>query len=302
MAKALSKYLNARTLMYLAHVKMTAKHLVEGQFAGQHRSPFHGFAIEFAGHRGYVPGDDLKHLDWRVYFKTDRLVIKQYEQETNFVCHLVIDKSRSMHYASGGVSKFEYAKQLAMCLTYLIVKQSDSVGLATFDEKLREVFPPSTSLSQVYRTAQLFDDLEPSEKTDLGRILMDYSQRIRRRGIVIVMSDFFGDQESLMRGLQRLRYDHHEVVLFHILDDYEVRFPFEGMTKFIGLEVPEDEELTQPEQIRRQYLSRINEFLRNLRRTCERNRIEHVLANTAVPQGHMLLGYLNSRRELAGGR
>jgi uncharacterized protein (DUF58 family) len=297
MAKALSKYLDAKALLSLANAKMTARYLVEGQFAGAHRSPFHGFAIEFAGHRGYVPGDDLRHLDWKVYFKTHRLVIKQYEQETNFVCHLLIDTSQSMRYGSGAVTKLEYAKHLAMCLTYLVVKQSDAVGLATFDERLRQVFPASMSLTQVYRTAGLFEDLEPANKTEMGSVLLDYAQRVRRRGIVIILSDFFGDTSALIRGVQRLRYDNHEVVLFHILDDWEIHFPFEGITKFVGLE-DDDEELTQPEDIRQQYLDRFQEYLRTLRRSCEGNRVEHVLANTAVPHGHMLMGYLNSRREL----
>ena len=297
MPGTLSKYLDPKALIRLGNVDITAKYLVEGHFAGAHRSPFHGFAIEFAGHRGYVPGDDVKHIDWSVYFRTGRLCIKQYEQETNFVCHLLIDKSESMLYGSGAYSKLEYAKRLAMCLTYLIVKQSDAAGLETFDEEIRHQFAPSTAVTQVYRVASLFDDLEPSKKTDMGRILMDYSQRIGRRGIVIILSDFFTELRSLLRGLQRLRYDQHEVVLLHILDDHEIRFPFDGMTKFVGLEVP-DEELTQPEHIRRQYLERMNAFLRRLRRTCDRNRVEHVLVNTAVPPGHMLLGYLSSRHEM----
>jgi len=301
LAKALSKYLDPAALMYLARANMTAKYLVEGQFAGAHRSPFHGFAIEFAGHRGYVPGDDVKHIDWRVYFKTDRLNVKQYEQETNFVCHLLIDKSESMLYGSGDITKLEYAKRLAMCLTYLIVKQSDSVGLATFDERLGDIFPPSTTMTQVYRAAGLFDRLEASQKTDVGRVIMDYAQRIRRRGIVIIMSDFFGDERSLIRAIQRLRYDHHEVVLFHILDDWELRFPFEGATRFVGLEVP-DEEMTQPEHIRAQYLERMNGFIRKLRRGCERNRVEHVLVNTTMSPGHMLLGYISSRREMVASK
>lgn len=301
MAKALSKYLDPRSLMSLSHTSMTAKYLIEGHFAGAHRSPFHGFAVEFAGHRGYVPGDDVKHLDWRVYFKTGKLAIKQYEQETNFVCHLLIDKSESMLYGSGPVNKLEYAKRLAMCLSYLIVHQSDSVGLATFDEHLCDMLPPSTSITQVYRTATLFDDLVPSRKTDVGKIIMEYASRIRRRGIVIIMSDFFGDNKSLIRALQRLRYDKHEVVLFHILDDYEINFPFEGMTKFIGLEV-DWEELTQPENIKKLYLERVSDFMKELRRSCERNRVEHVLCNTAVSPGSMLLGYLNSRRAMIGSK
>jgi uncharacterized protein (DUF58 family) len=297
MSSTLSKYLDPRTLSQLLHAKMSAKYLVEGHYAGQHRSPFYGFAVEFAGHREYVPGDDIKHLDWRVYFKTERLAIKQYEQETNFICHLLIDKSESMQFGSTEMTKLEYAKHLATCLTYLIVRRADAVGLGTFDEQLVDVLPPLTSMSQVFQIAELFENLQPTSKTGIGEVLTDYARRIGRRGIVIIMSDFFGDHDSLMRGIQRLRYDNHEVVLFHILDDSELTFPFEGMTRFIGLETAGDH-LTQPENIRQDYLDKMNNFIDTLRRNCDANRVEHVLVNTSVSQGHMLMGYLNSRREM----
>src|SRR3954454_2195634 len=218
MAKSiLSRYLDPDVLTHVASRHIEPKDLVIGNLAGAHKSPLSGFAVEFAGHREYVPGDDPRHVDWRVYFNRDKYFVKQYELETNFVCHLVLDVSASMRYGEGGQQKLLYAAQLAMVLGYSIIRQSDKVSLFTFDDRVRGIVPPSNSMAQVVRMTEHLDQLQAVEKTALDQCLGDIAGRLRRREIVLLFSDFFTDVDRLEPVLQRLRYDHHEVVLFQIM-------------------------------------------------------------------------------------
>jgi len=302
MAKSvLSRYLDPDVLSRLANRRIEPRGLVMGTLAGAHKSPLSGFAVEFAGHREYVWGDDPKHIDWRVYFTRDRYMIKQYEMETNFVCHLLLDVSASMRYGEGAAQKLRYASQMAATLAYAIIRQSDKVSLATFDEELRGFVPPSNSMAQIVRVTEHLDQSQPVHKTDMARCLNEFTSRTRRREILFLLSDFLTDLGSLEAAIQRMRYNRHEVVLFQVLHHDELHFEFDGMVKFVGLELPE-ELTTQPEVLRREYLRAMTQFNADLEDLCLRNRVERVLVDTSRDMAQMFVDYLNHRSRRNRGR
>jgi len=295
MAKSvLSRYLDPEVLSRMADRHLEPRGLVIGNLAGAHKSPLSGFAVEFAGHREYAPGDDPKHIDWRVYFKRDKYFIKQYEMETNFVCHLILDVSASMRYGDERQQKMLYAAQMATTLGYSIIRQSDKVSLATFDERVLGVVPPSNSMGQVVRMTEHLDTIEPVQKTRLAECLTELAGRMRRREIVMVFSDFFTDLDALEAVLQRMRYSRHEVVLFQVMHHDELAFEFDGMIKFVGLELPE-ELLTQPVELRDGYLKALKRFNDRFDEMCQRNRVERVLVDTSRDMGEVFVDYLNQR-------
>ena len=302
MAKSvLSRYLDSEVLSRMADRHIEPRGLVMGNLAGAHKSPLSGFAVEFASHREYVPGDDPKHIDWRVYFTRDKYFIKQYEMETNFVCHLVIDCSASMRYGEDRQQKLLYAAQMATTLGYSIIRQSDKVSLSTFDDRIRGFVQPSNSMGQVVRMTNHLDDIEPVEKTRLPECLTEMIGRMKRREIVMIFSDFFTDLDALEKVLQRMRYHRHEVVLFHVMHHDELEFEFNGMIKFQGLEIPE-EMLAQPEDLRRNYLKAVNRFKDNFEDICLHNGVERVLVDTSRNMGEVFVDYLNKRSLLNRGR
>jgi uncharacterized protein (DUF58 family) len=302
MAKSvLSRYLDTEVLSRMADRHIEPRGLVMGNLAGAHKSPLAGFAVEFASHREYVPGDDPKHIDWRVYFTRDKYFIKQYEMETNFVCHLVIDCSASMRYGEDREQKLLYASQMATTLGYSIIRQSDKVSLATFDDRLRGFIQPSNSMAQVVRMTEHLDEIEPVEKTRLAECLTELVGRMKRREIVMVFSDFFTDLDALEAALQRMRYNRHEVVLFQVMHHDELAFEFSGMIKFQGLEADE-EVLAQPEDLRRGYLQAVERFNGRFEELCQRNGVERVLVDTSRSMGEVFVDYLNKRSLLNRGR
>jgi uncharacterized protein (DUF58 family) len=297
----LSRYLNPEVLSRVADQHIEPKGLVIGNLAGAHRSPLSGFAVEFAGHREYVPGDDPKHVDWRVYYTRDKYFVKQYELETNFVCHLVLDVSASMRYGEAQQQKLLYAAQMATTLGYSIVRQSDKVSLATFDDRVRGFVPASNSMSQIVRMTEHLDKIDPVEKTDMAGCLTELTARLRRREIVMIFSDFFTDIDAIEAALQRMRYARHEVVLFQVMHHDELAFDFNGMTRFVGLEIPEHL-LAQPEDLRRGYLAALERFNTRLDEIATRNGCERVLVDTSRPMAEMFIDYLNRRSMLRVGR
>jgi len=302
MAKSvLSRYINPDVLNRIAGRRVEPRGLVIGNLAGAHKSPLSGFAVEFAGHREYAPGDDPKHIDWRVYFTRERYVVKQYEMETNMVCHFILDTSASMRYGEEEQQKLHYAAQMIAALGYAIIHQSDKVSLATFDEQIGGVVPPSNSMAQIIRMTELLDESEPAGKTAIVDCLTELTGRMKRREIVMIFSDFFTDLDPFETALQRLRYHRHEVVLFQTMHHHELVFEFDEMTKFVGLEIPE-ELLAQPDQIRRAYLRAMERFNERLEEICQRNRIERVLVDTSRDMGTVLVDYLNQRSRLNRGR
>jgi len=290
----LSRYLNPKVLSRVADRHVEPRQLVIGNLAGAHKSPLSGFAVEFAGHREYAPGDNPKHIDWRVYFNRDKYFIKQYEMETNFVCHLVVDVSASMRYGEGATQKLLYAAQMATTLGYSIVRQSDKVSLSTFDTRIRGFVPPSNSMDQIVKMTQHLDEIRPVEKTSIDGCLGELASHLKRREIVMILSDFFVDLDSLEAALQQLRYDRHEVVLLQIMHHDELAFDLDGMVKFVGLELPE-ELLAQPEDLRRSYLRAVDRFNRDLEQLAQRNGFERVLVDTSRDMGEVLVDYLNQR-------
>lgn len=302
MAKSvLSRYLDPATLSRVADRTVEPRGLVMGSLAGAHKSPLSGFAVEFAGHREYVPGDDTRHIDWRLYFTRDKYFIKQYEMETNFVCHLLLDISSSMRYGEGDRQKLLYAAKMASALGFSIIRQNDKVSLGTFDDQVRGFITPSNSMAQVLRMTEHLDEMNPVEKTDMATSLTDLTGRMQRREIVMIFSDFFTDLESLESALQLMRFNQHEVVLFQIMHHDELSFEFDGMVRFDGLEDP-DQLLTQTEDIRRGYLQAVEDFRQDFTEMCQRNRIERVEVDTNRDLAEVLIDHLNQRSRQSRGR
>lgn len=288
----------------LAHAEMLGLHarqVVEGYLAGEHRSPFYGFATEFAQHREYSQGDDLRHLDWKVLGRTDRYYVKQYEQETNFVAQILLDGSESMRYGSASVSKLHFGKQLAACLAYLILLQRDAVAVGLFDAGLRRYLPRSNNRANLHIVMSQLAAFEAGSTTQIGAVLHEMARQTPRKGIVILISDLFDDEERILEGVQHLRFVGHEVILFHVLDPAELEFPFTGNIEFVGLEgLPTL--LTRAHEIRRSYRQEMDAFRNRLREGCEHNQSHYVLVNTGHPLKETLSGYLAFRRKTGRSR
>jgi len=275
-------------------LELIAREVVEGLRAGSHRSPLKGFSTEFAHHRQYAPGDAIRDLDWRVYGRTERYYTKLYEAETNFDCHLLMDASSSMTYGSGKVSKLEYSKYLAAALSYLILNQRDSVGLSVFDSEMRAHLPPRSAMSIILQIEKILKEITPTPKTSIAKQLNDIALQIKRRSFVILISDLFSDVGDIMRGLQRLRYGGHNVIVFHTLDPHELKFPFKGTWQFDGLE-GEEELITQPERIREDYLTNLNAYLGQLQSGCIGSGVDYTLVETSRPLDSLLSEFLETR-------
>jgi uncharacterized protein (DUF58 family) len=290
------KYLNPQTLASLQGLELRARLIVEGYVSGVHRSPYHGFSIEFAEHREYVAGDDLRHVDWKVFAKTDKVYLKQYEEETNLVSYMLLDTSESMRYKSdqAALSKLEYAQCVAGALSYLVLQQQDSVGLATFDKEIRALVRPSSNPSHLKHLLHVMDESVAERKTASGPIFHDLAERFKKRGIVLVLSDLFDDVASLMAGLKHFRHRRHEVVLFHVLDPAELDFPFQQVTLFEGLE-EWPQVLADPRSLRKAYLQEFHAYLRALKQGCRAQRIDYVEMRTDQPLDVALSTYLSRR-------
>jgi uncharacterized protein (DUF58 family) len=267
-----------------------------------HKSPYHGFSVEFSQHREYVPGDDIKHIDWKVYSRTGRFFLKQYEEETNLALWLLVDASESMWYGSGRfgedgqplIRKYDYACMAGAALAYLTLHQQDSVGLVTYDNQVRQLLRPSSQQSHLKQVVNLLNKGPGRERTSLAPIFHDLAERIPRRGIVVVLSDFFDELPDILSGLQHLRHKRHEVVVFHVLDRAELEFPFQEATLFRGLE-QYPELLTDPRSLREGYLEQLNGFLADFQRGCMNLNIDYVQLCSDQSLGLVLAGYLAHR-------
>lgn len=276
---------------------MKARLVVEGFIAGLHRSPYHGFSVEFAEHRQYMPGDPLRNIDWKVYGKTDRYFVKEFEEETNLKAYLLLDISGSMGYSSNGINKLEYGSYLCAALSYLMLKQRDSVGLVIFDQKIKKYIPPKSTLSHLHNILRELDKLSPSEPTNISSTLHQMAEKIKRRGLIILLSDLFDQPEEIISGLKHFRHKKHEVIVFHILDPKEQSFAFENEAVFKDLETNE-EIMTSPWQIRKEYQERLKELLNRYTLECRESMIDYVLLDTSVPFDRALFSYLNKRQRL----
>ncbi|WP_269540515.1 DUF58 domain-containing protein [Cerasicoccus fimbriatus] len=293
------KLLEPQTLTKAEALGMHARKVVEGAMAGRYKSPFTGFAIEFHQHREYVAGDDMRHMDWKVYGRTERHLIKQYEQETNFDGCVLLDGSQSMQYGSGDTTKLDYGRILAAVLCYLIVNERNSLQLGVFDTETRAFYPKTTNPRAMSNVCELIANFEPSDQSKIGEVLHSYANQLKAAGITIIISDFFDDIEEVLDGLRHLAFRKHEVIVFHVLDPYEIDFPFEGTVEFEGLEV--EEKLTlQPHAIRKSYQEEVQKFLKQIRIGCEQFDINYELCNTGEPVGEVLNRYLATRLRVTG--
>ncbi|MDX2036545.1 MAG: DUF58 domain-containing protein [Isosphaeraceae bacterium] len=289
------KYLNPQVLASLEGLDLQARLVVEGYVSGGHASPYHGFSVEFAQHREYVPGDDIRHVDWKVWSKTDKYYLKEYDEETNLLTYLLLDTSDSMGYASeGNVSKLRYGQFITAALSYMVLQQQDSVGLATFDSRIQHYLRPSGQPSHLKELLHVMDAVPAGEKSDMGAVFNDLAERFKKRGIVVILSDLFDDPARILAGLKHFRHRRHEVIVFHVLDPAEVDFPFREPTLFKGLEGLPDL-LTDPIGLRRAYQEELGAHLETLRRGCRAIDIDYVPLRTDQDLDGPLSSYLASR-------
>ena len=290
-----SDFLTPTDLQKITNLSVLARQVVEGFCSGLHRSPHKGFSVEFKQHRQYVPGDEIRHIDWRVFGRSDRFYIREYEEETNLRATLLLDLSGSMNYRGRGVSKAQYATRLAASLAYLMLQQQDSVGLVTFDTKIRRYIPPR---ARVGHLRVLIDELQsgiPGGETELGTVFHDLVPKLHRRGLLVVLSDCFGDVPALLKALAHFRHAHHEILIFQIWDRDELEFPFKSWTEFQSLEVAGDKHLLDPALLREAYLANLENFRADLTRGCRRHKIDLVPFTTDQPYAEALAAYLSKR-------
>lgn len=298
-AEARRTFLDPAVVARLAHLDVRARLVVEGFIAGLHRSPFHGFSVEFAEHRPYMQGDPLKNLDWKVWARSDRYLVKQYTEETNLRAHLLVDLSASMAFQSprAVMSKLGYAQSLTAALAYLMIHQQDAVGLLAFDEQPRTYIPARAVRSHLDVVLRALSGSEPGGRTRLGPALHELAERVRRRGLIVLISDLMDRPGEVLSGLQHFRHRHHEVIVFHVLDPDEVDFPYTDTATFVDMESGA-RLTTEPWEIAQRYRARMDEWSEQYRRHCQENRIEYVRLDTRTPFDRALLAYLEKRSRL----
>ncbi len=286
------------TLARYGRLELLSRLVVEGVMSGLHKSPFKGFSVEFAEHRQYGPGDEIRHIDWRAYGKTDRYFVKEFEEETNLRAYLVVDTSGSMGYAGRTASKLEHARQLAAALAYMMIKQRDAVGLATFDTEVRSLVPPRTAPGHFSVLCNTLERAEVGGETPLSQVLHKMAGRIQRRGFVIILSDGFDNLENLVSALRHLRHRKHEVLFLQVLAPEEEEFPFRSPVQFRNLERGDDLVRLDPAAVRKTYLEKFQAHCRGLAEQLRAMRADYHRVSTAVPPDQVLLNYLAAR---AGG-
>src|SRR5262249_50715552 len=275
---------------------LVARTLVEGFLTGVHKSPYKGFSVEFAEHRQYYPGDEIRHIDWRAYGKTDRYYIKEYEEETNLKAHLLVDASGSMAYRGTGPSKFEYAQYIAASLAYLMLPQLDAVGLVTHDTRVRQLIPPRASSKHLLHLLNTLEQTRPGGETSMAPLWHELAGQLKRRGMIVILSDCFDRLGPLMHALRHFRHRRHEVLLFHILAPEEIEFPFKKWTQFRNLEVAGHKLLVDPQRLRKEYLRNFQDFCKQLREQAGQMQIDYHLMRTDEPVERALGIYLTKRQ------
>jgi uncharacterized protein (DUF58 family) len=292
-------FLDPLLVSKLQRLDLYARLVVEGFLAGLHRSPYHGFSVEFAEHRPYMPGDSLRFIDWKVYGKRDRYYVKKYEEETNLRSHIILDASASMSYRSEGVtfSKFDYGVRLAAALAYLMLHQQDSVGLLLFADKILKLIPPRSAPSQLRFILRELDHAKVQGTTSIGECLSRLAEGVRRRGLIILISDLMDDPATVLTGLKHFRHRKHEVILFHLLDPAETDFPFKEEALFIDVET-DQKLMTIPWEISEEYASRLAAWKGMYRRVCAEHHIDYVEVSSSLPFDRALMRYLEKRKRL----
>ena len=285
------------TLSKIANMELRARLVVDGVLSGIHKSPFKGSSIEFLEHKEYSPGNEIKHIDWKVHARTDKYYIKEFEEETNLKCYIFIDTSGSMGYKSTGISKLEYASTLAASLSYLLLNQSDLVGMVSFGDKIVEYIPPRSRITHLHVLLNTLTTLKTGGKSIISGILIQFVEKIGRRSLVIIISDFLDNIKKIIHQLKYFQVKKNEIILFHILDPYELTFPFETTTYFESME-DNRRILAEPKAIKERYLAELNRYLDQFKQSCLENRIDYWLINTTTPLDQSLIKFL-ARRESA---
>lgn len=291
------RFLDPRILSRIAPMELRARAVVEGFIAGLHRSPFKGFSVEFAEYRQYTPGDDIRNVDWKTYARTDRYYVKEFEDETNLHSFILLDRSASMGYRSDGLSKLEYASYLAAALAFFISRQSDGVGLITFDSQVTHFIPARSRPAHIYAILSRLEQLEPGSGTDMGKPLHELADTLSRRGLVIVISDLLDDPARTMDALEHFRFKGHDVIVFHIVHPDELNFPFTDTTRF---EDPETGErlVSVPTVVRDQYMEVFRRFIDENRTGCARIRVDYDMLDIGRPLDYALFTYLARRMQM----
>ena len=298
MAKSPYLYFQPERAAKLSNISLVARQVVEGFISGLHRSPHHGFSVEFSEHREYSPGDDLRHLDWVAWGRTDRYYLKQYEQETNLRAYILLDTSGSMNYRHQAEStKFQYGCYLAACLAYLMARQQDLVGVVAFDRRIRLHLPPASSPAHLDRIFTGLEKLTPGSTTAIANTFHELAERIAKRGLIVIISDLYDDQSAVLRALQHFCYKKHQLIIFHTFDPAELDFPFKRITNFVDLESGQRLQV-DPRALSQAYRGEIDAFIDRYRTECSDRSIEYVLTPTAEPYDLMLLHYLERRKRL----
>ncbi|MCI0332580.1 MAG: DUF58 domain-containing protein [Planctomycetes bacterium] len=295
MTTASKRSLHPEVIQRISRLEVRARHIVEGLLSGMHRSPYFGQSVEFLQHREYAPGDDLRRVDWKVWAKQDRLYVKQYEEDTNLRCCLLVDVSESMAYGSGPLSKLDYAVTAAAALAYLLLRQQDAVGCAVFDEGVRQTIPLRTSSSHLSTIIRALEPKQPKHKTRLYDVLVQVAETYPRRGMMILISDLLVDVDDAQRGLRLLRQRGHDVLVLHVMDDDELDFPFASPARFEGLETA-DHLTCNPRALREGYLQALDRFLAALRHGCARDNVDYALIRTSMPLDAALTAFLKHRQ------
>ena len=283
-----------KVLARLERLDLLARFVVEGYLTGRHRSPYRGYSVEFSQHRAYTPGDDTRHIDWKAYGKTERYYLKEYQQETNLIAHIIVDTSKSMEYRGDFLSKIDYAKIAAASLAFLILDQQDMVSIMSFSESLKVAVEPTGRMAAFYDMCEKLLAFSPSGEGPLAPALHSAADLIKRRGVVVVISDFLSPIDDTMKGLEHLRFQGHEVLALQVLDRDETAFPFAGTVVFEGLEGG-GKVFTDAARIRKTYASELEAFLTKLRAGCVRSQVDYLLAETSEPMDKVLSGYLLAR-------
>jgi uncharacterized protein (DUF58 family) len=292
------KYLDPSVVSKLNSLELKARLVVEGFLVGLHKSPYHGFSAEFSEHRPYMQGDSLKNIDWKVYGKTEKFFIKQFEEETNLICHILVDISKSMDYSyENRVTKFDYASMLAASLIYLMLKQQDSVGLTLYSDKIESVLPPKSTKAYLTQLLKTLDQAKPANATKTSGCLSSVVEKIKRKGLVIIISDFFDEINSVMKAIKLFRHKQNEVIVFQVLDPIERSFAFGKDAIFKDMETAE-EMTTQPHQIQKAYQQAMNEFIELIKEECLNSNIEYNLIDTSTPFDKALFSYFKKRSRL----
>ena len=292
-----SSLLSNEAISKLDNLHIKAKKVVEGFIVGLHRSPYHGFSVEFSDHRPYGLGDEVRHIDWKLWGKTNRFFVKRYEEETNLKAHILIDCSRSMSYKSNEISKLEYAKILGASLSYMLIKNQDAVGFYAFDSKVKKIIQPKSTKSHLSSLLNEMEKIKPGKKTNISKAIHECAEKTNKKGLVIVISDLMDDEQKILTGLKHLLYKGHEVIVFHILDNEEVNFDFKDRIKFVDLESKETI-IADTRQLQKTYRKKVSKFIDFYKQNCFKKKIDYVNLITSESLDVALSEYIIKRKKL----